>query len=187
MDGRVHGVRHRVKTGTKDSPHVFLPERLTSRQVFCILCRGTRLLPTRGRLVKIKNISNSRIYLKDLRNSPQSQTEGNRGEDIYLHPNQSIYIPDTSEVLRSLYKGSIHRMKIDGKIEIQDTITLDVNQTLTMEHNFGYPITTIVLKRVDDTWVDATGIVDISHDVGFTWTKITNVIDESVTLLVKLT
>lgn len=137
--------------------------------------------------MKIKNISNSRVYLKDLRNSPQSQTEGNRGEDMYIHPGQSIYLPDTSEVLRSLYKGAIHKMVENNMIEIQDTITLAVNESLVMEHHFGYPVTTVVLKQVDDTWVDATGIIDVSHDLKFQWTKITNVIDESMTLLVKLT
>lgn len=137
--------------------------------------------------MKIENISPTRIYLKDLRNSPQSQTEGNRGEDQYLHPGQSIYLPDTSEVLRSLYKGGIARMKKDGKIKIQDTITIAENETEVMNHKLGYPVTTVVLKQVQDRWVDATGIVDIEHNSDFTETSITNVIDEILVLLVKLT
>jgi len=137
--------------------------------------------------VKIENISSSRIYLKDLRNSPQSQTEGNRGEDQYLHPGQHVYLPDTSEVLRSLYKGAIARMAKDGKIKIQDTIVIEPDQTEVLTHKFGYPVTTVVLKQVDTKWVDATGIVDIEHNAGFTETSITNVIDETLILLVKIT
>lgn len=137
--------------------------------------------------MKIKNLSNSRIYLNDLKNLSGSQADSNRGEDFYLNPGQSIYVPDTSEVLRSVHKGSIHRLIQSNKIAIRDTYVVSMNETAEIDHNLGYPVTTVVFKQVDNNWVDATGIVDVEHNHDFTQTNITNVIDETITLLVKIT
>lgn len=136
--------------------------------------------------MKVKNLSNSKIYLNDLRNLSGSQVDSNRGEDVYLNPGQSVYFPDTSEVMRSIYKGSIRKFVDDGLLSIQDTVTLSFNEISVIDHNLGYPVTVVVLKQVDDTWVDATGIIDIEHNSMFTQTSITNVIDDTVTLLVKI-
>lgn len=155
--------------------------------------------------MKVTNISNKRIYLKDLKILHESQTEGRRGEDVYLdapgtpngHP--YVYLPETSEVLRSASYGDIRKFRdgdptanppIQPSVIVDDTIALDHGATITINHNFNRLPNVTVLKQVMVgpimTWVDATGLIGITHDAGFTQTVILNASGVSLTFLIKV-
>ena len=140
--------------------------------------------------MKVTNVSKGRIYLSDLRITHEAQTEGRRGEDRYLEPGKSVYLQNTSEVLRSAYKGLLRAWKLKGYVELEDQITLDanggLNDTIVLDHNYGYPPVVYVLKQSGVTWVDATGTIDVSHDSGFSETTITNTTAFALTFLIRL-
>lgn len=115
--------------------------------------------------MKVKNISPNPIYLRDLKFVPQAQTEGRRGEDRYLAPGGSVYLPNTSQVLRSAYDGDLRAWLEAGVVELEDTVTLAGGASVTLQHNFGYAPVVHVLKKVGLTWVDATGTYDAVHSV----------------------
>jgi hypothetical protein len=139
--------------------------------------------------MKIKNISNERIYLKDLKFINQSQTEGRRGEDRYLAPGGSVYLPDTSEVLRSVQFGDVYKFKIAGKITVNDTVALAANgspgDSITITHNLHYPPTLVVLEQAGITWV-ATSNVSIVHDATFSNVTIENSSAGSLTFIIRV-
>jgi len=143
-----------------------------------------------GGPVKITNVGTRRLYLRDLRITHASQVEGRAGEDRYLAPGQFVYLPNTSEVLRSAFKGDLHAWKNQGIVTLEDQDTLDAyggaGDTLTLSHGFGLPPQVLVLKQVGSTWVDATGTVDISHNNTFTTTTVRNTLTSSQTLFVRL-
>ena len=155
--------------------------------------------------MKVTNISNKRIYLKDLKILHESQTEGRRGEDIYLdapgtpkgHP--YVYLPETSEVLRSASYGDIRKFRdgdltasppISPSVIIDDTVALNHGATVTISHNFNRLPNVTVLKRVMVgpvvTWVDATGLIGITHNASFTQTAIFNASGVDLTFLIKV-
>ncbi len=144
--------------------------------------------------MKVTNVSNTRIYLKDLYLTRESQTEGRRSEDRYLGPGQSAYLPDTSDVLRSAQKGDLYKFVQIGKLILNDSTTLTAfpgpGNSVIINHNLGYPPSIIVLKKVlvgpVITWVDATGTVDITHNALFTSVTITNVVALSIDFLIRV-
>ncbi len=140
--------------------------------------------------MKVKNISNQKIYLKDLKVTHESQTEGRRGEDVYIAAGASKYLPDTSEVVRSAMRGDIKKFKDAGKITLDDQVDLaadgDPNDSVVLSHNLGYLPDVRVYKKVGNTWVDATGVMDIVHNAAFTTTTISNPTAFALTFLIKL-
>jgi hypothetical protein len=140
--------------------------------------------------VKVTNISQSVLYLKDLKVTHESQTEGRRGEDRYLGAGRSIYLQNTSEVLRSAYAGDLAHLRDAGYVTLEDQVTLAANgdsgDHIVLTHNFTFPPAAYVLKKVGAFWVDATGTVDISHNLAFTTTTIVNAIASSQILLIRL-
>lgn len=119
--------------------------------------------------MEITNISNSVLYFNDLRLRPEAQNEGRRGEDRTIQPGQSYYFPNTSQVLRSAISGNIALWRDEGKITLEDTVTLaangDPNDSVELAHPFSHGPVVYVLKQVGDTWVDATGTYDLVHNV----------------------
>jgi hypothetical protein len=140
--------------------------------------------------VKVTNLSTLRLYLDDLKVTHESQVEGRQGENRYLGPGQSVYLPNTSEVLRSVYKGDLRKWRDIGVVELEDTDTLaangDVGDAVTLTHNFGIAPVVYILKQVGNTWVDATGTVDVVHNQTFTAVTITNTIASPQTLFIRL-
>ena len=127
--------------------------------------------------MKITNISTSTVYLSDLKTVRQAQNEGRRGEDRYVDAGQSVYLPNTSEVLRSVLIGDIAKWVTAGILTIEDTFGLDAAggaDTIVLTHGFGFPPSVYILKQVGPDWVDATGTVDITHDGAFTTVTIAN-------------
>lgn len=128
--------------------------------------------------MKVTNISTFVLYFHDLRVTHASQVEGRSGEDRYLGPGHSAYLPNTTEVVRSAYKGDLRSWRDQGLIDLEDETTLAANgapgDTVVLTHNFGLPPSVYVLKQVGPTWVDATGTVDISHNATFTTTSVQN-------------
>ena len=140
--------------------------------------------------MKVTNLSAARIYLRDLKSVHQAQTEGRRGEDRYLGPGQSVYLPNTSEVLRSAISGDLRKFQSHGIVSIEDTVDLDAsggaNDSVVLTHDFGFPPGISVLKQVGPLWVDATGTIDVSHNATFTQTTIANTTAFPLTFLIRL-
>jgi hypothetical protein len=147
--------------------------------------------------MKVTNISNSTIFLRDLRFVAQAQTEGRRGEDRYIAPGNSVYLPNTSQVLRSAIDGDLRAWLEAGVVTLEDFDTLAANgapgDSVTLTHNFGYAPMVYVLKKVGVTWVDATGTVDIVHNVTagvtpqiFTSVVVTNTTAGALDFLIRL-
>lgn len=140
--------------------------------------------------MKVTNISNARIYLKDLRLTNASQADGRRGEDRYIGPGTHEYLPNTSEVLRSAIAGDIRGLIQAGKVTIEDVVELQANgspgDSVVLTHNFHFPPGVAVLKQVGATWVDGTGTVDIVHNQAFTTTTLTNTTAFTITFLIRL-
>ena len=139
--------------------------------------------------MKLTNISSGRIYLQDLKVTHPSQ-QGRRGEDRYLGPGDSFYLPNTSEVLRSATGGDIRRFAQQGILRLEDVHALDAaggaNDSVVLTHNLHFPPSVYALKQVGATWVDATGTVDIVHDGGFTTVTVTNTTAGPLTFLIRL-
>jgi hypothetical protein len=141
--------------------------------------------------VKVTNISSmQKVFLKDLKITHASQTEGRRSEERYLGPGAFVYLPNTSEVLRSATHGDIQAFVQKGILKLEDEVELgasgDEGDSVTLIHNFRYAPAAMALKKVSDTWVDATGTIDVSHNEGFTETTVTNTTDSVVTFLIRL-
>jgi hypothetical protein len=144
--------------------------------------------------MKVTNVSTQRIYLKDLKFLRSAQTEGRRGEDQYLDPigtpHASVYLPDTSEVLRSAHYGDIKKFRDKNYITVNDTIQLaatgNPGSSITITHGLNYAPTVTVLKQNGNTWVDATGVMDIVHDDVFTQVTVTNPTPFAITFLIKV-
>lgn len=137
--------------------------------------------------MKITNVSANRIYLSDLRLSPEAQTVGRRGEDRYLHPGDHAYLSDTGEVLRSISDkdGTLRRWAELGVITLNDEAVLAASAGFVISHGFGYIPTIIVVKKVGSTWVDATGTYDLVHNADFTVSTVRNATDVSLDLLIR--
>jgi len=143
--------------------------------------------------MKITNISQSTLYLRGLKFVRDSQAQGPwRGEDMYLAPGTSIYLPNTTEVIRSAKEGELWAWAHSNPpmITLEDTETLakegDPGDSITLTHNWGLPPIVYVLKKVGTTWVDATGTYDMLHDANFTSVLIANTIPFVQTLYVRL-
>ena len=146
--------------------------------------------------MKVTNVSNTTIYLRDLRFVAQAQSEGRRGEDRYVQPGASVYLPNTSQVIRSAIDGDLRAWRDAGVVELEDTDALAANgnpgDSVTLTHPFGYPPGVVVLKQVGATWVDATGTFDLAHNVVpgsspqvFQSVTITNTTPGALTFLVR--
>ena len=140
--------------------------------------------------MKVKNVSAGEIFLKDLRIIKQAQNENRQGEDQYLAPGASVYLPNTDPVIRSAYKGDLKKWRDAGVIALEDTDTLAANgspgDTIVLTHDFGLPPVVYILKQVGPTWVDATGTVDVVHNAAFTTTTITNTTLGALTFFIRL-
>lgn len=140
--------------------------------------------------MKVTNVSTKKIYLKDLRVTHESLTEGRRGEDVYIAAGASKYLPDTSDVMRSAQKGDIKKWKDAGVVTTDDQVNLaatgNPGDSVVLTHNLGYLPDVRVYKQVASTWVDATGVVDIVHNAAFTTTTISNPTAFALTVLIKL-
>jgi len=147
--------------------------------------------------MKVTNISSSTIYLRDLKFVAQAQTEGRRGEDRYIAAGASVYLPNTSQVLRSAIEGDLRVWLEAGVVELEDYDLLAANgnpgDSVTLTHDFGYPPAVYVLKQVGVTWVDATGTVDVTHNVTagitpqvFESVTVTNTTAGALTFLIRL-
>jgi hypothetical protein len=105
-----------------------------------------------------------------------------------------VYLPDTSEVLRSAQKGDLFQFAQVGKIRLNDTFILAAppgpGDSITIDHGLGYIPSTVLLKKVMAglvvTWVDATGTVDIVHNDVFTETSITNAVGTPIEFLLRI-
>ena len=137
-----------------------------------------------GPKVKITNVSSSRVYLSDLRLSPESQTVG-RGEDRYLHPGDHAYLPDTGEVLRSAREGTLLKLVQIGVVRLNDEATLASGGVMTLDHELHYMPLILVFRKVGATWVDATNMFAIVHDLDFTQTTVTNVSGVTLDVMVR--
>ena len=139
--------------------------------------------------MKLTNISQQNVYLRDLRVTYPS-AQGPRSEERYLGPGDTVYLPNTSEVLRSAVGGDIRGFVTSGLLRLEDLVTLDAaggaNDAITLTHNLHFPPTVYILKQVTTTWVDATGTVDVVHDAAFTTVTITNTTASSLTYLIRL-
>ncbi len=140
--------------------------------------------------MKVTNISSGTIFLSDLKAVRSSQNEGRRGEERYLGAGHSVYLPNTSEVLRSAVSGEIHKFVLAGILTVEDQVNLDAaggaNPSVILTHNFGFPPAVYVLKQVASTWVDATGTVDIVHDSNFNTVTVSNATAFPLTFLIRL-
>ncbi len=144
--------------------------------------------------MKVRNLTTASIYLKDLRLIRQGQTEARRAEDQYLGAGHSVYLPDTSEVIRSAQKGDLYQLSKAGKIELNEVLSLAAypgpGNSSTIVHNLGYPPSMCVFKKVMFgplvTWVEASGTVDITHNANFTQTTISNSVALPIDFLVRI-
>lgn len=139
--------------------------------------------------MKVKNISQARIFLHDLKVMRSSQSEGRRGEEVYLLPGNSVYLPNTSEVLRSALHGDIANFKRMGIVTTEDTEALAAGASVILTHGFGFAPGLMVLKLVagaPDVWVDATGTYDAVHDAHFNTITVTNTTPGPLTFLIRI-
>jgi len=142
--------------------------------------------------MKITNVSATTLYFRGLKFVREAQSNGGRGEDRYLPPGQSIYLPNTTEVIRSAVEGELHAWAHTAPpmITLEDTETLAANgnpgDTIVLNHYLGLPPVIYALKKVGATWVDATGTYDALHDANFNSVTITNTIPVAQILYVRL-
>jgi len=144
--------------------------------------------------MKVTNISSGTIYLKDLRLIRQGQTEARRAEDLYIGPGRSVYLADTSDVIRSAQKGDLFHFKRVGKLTLNDVTSLAASpgpgNSITIEHHLGYIPSLVVLKKLVNggvtTWLDATGTIDIVHNANFTEATITNTVAAPIEFLIRV-
>lgn len=144
--------------------------------------------------MKITNLSAVKtLYLRDLKFVREAQTNGGRGEDRYLAPGASVYLPNTTEVIRSAKTGELYAWAHSSPplVALEDTEILAANgnpgDTVVLTHNLGLPPVVSVLKFVGPTgWVDATGTYDMHHDTSFMATTITNTTNAPLLLYIRL-
>jgi hypothetical protein len=108
--------------------------------------------------MKVTNLSNKTLFIPDLKFVPQAQSEGRRGEDVYLSPagsvydlakrtnNDFVYLPNTSQVLRSASEGTLRAWRDQGIVQLEDVFFLNNLSTQTLNHNFGFPQNLQALK-----------------------------------------
>lgn len=138
--------------------------------------------------MKLTNVSTKQLYLNDLTVMKAAQNEGRRGENRYLEAGDSVYLPNTSQVLRSAIDGTIQKWVSLGYLQLEDVVALAAfggADTAVLTHNFNYPVVVQVLKQVGQTWVDATGTYDAIQNAAFTTVTITNTTAFALTFLVR--
>jgi hypothetical protein len=126
--------------------------------------------------------------LRDLRLPDVTRIQG---ENRYLGPGASVFLPNTSEVIRSAYKGDLARWSETGLVTLETQAVLTPFGTegdmVELAHGFKIAPAAYCLKLVEgNLWVDATGTVDVSHDIKFTVTYIRNTLDMTQTLYIRL-
>lgn len=143
--------------------------------------------------MKVTNNAATTIFLNDLWAVRESQNQGRRGEAVYVQAGASVYLPNTSEVLRSAATGTLAKWRDAGVVALEDTDALASNgnpgDSVTLTHNFGYAQGVSVLKLVPgapDTWVDATGTYDAVQSADFNSITITNTTAFDLTFLIRL-
>lgn len=143
--------------------------------------------------MKVTNISASTtVYLRDLKlveRDAQSDIRG-RGEDRYLKPGQSVYLPNTSSVMRSVVGGDLRGFIDKGILRVEDLVNLAAQgspgDSVVLTHNLKFPPVVYVLKQVASTWVDGIGTVDVVHNSTFTTVTVSNVTAGALTFLIRL-
>ena len=98
--------------------------------------------------------------------------------DIKLNPGESKYLLNTSDVLLSAQAGDIKRFLDAGKISINDrSLALADAGTIVIAHNFGFVPNVVVVKDVTGTPTNAiVGTdVDVTHDLDYNTTTVTNI------------
>ena len=144
--------------------------------------------------MKVTNLSASTIFLNDLWAIREAQNQGRRGEAQYIPAGASVYLPDTSEVLRSASSGTLRKFRDINVLSLEDTVVLQANgnpgDTVTLTHGFGYAAAVSVLKQVIVgpvvTWVDGTGTYDAVQNATFTTVTLTNTTAFVLTFLIRL-
>jgi len=148
--------------------------------------------------MKVTNLKGLRIYLKDLRIARESGSDGRRTEDRYVDAagtaNSSVYLPDTSDVLRSAQKGDLYKFAKAGVLSLNDATTLAAapgpGSSIVIQHDLGYPPSVNVFKKVMVgpvvTWVDAVGIVDVVHNADFTMVTVFNTVALPIDFLIRI-
>lgn len=113
--------------------------------------------------MKVTNLSDKQLYLADLKFVPQAQEEGRKGEDRFLapagQPNDSAYLPNTSQVTRSANRGTLKAWADIGVVRLDDFFSLNNAATQTLTHGFGQPVAVQALKFVGTV---STGTVTFS-------------------------
>lgn len=138
--------------------------------------------------MKVTNLTGSTLFLRGLKFVREAQNNGGRGEDRYLAPGASAYLLNTTEVLRSAKEGELYAWAHSSppKVELEDTDTLDPGQSVSFVHGFGFPPAVYALKQVADTWVDAMGAFDATHDESFNTVTFANPTEYTLTYYVRL-
>jgi len=136
--------------------------------------------------MKVTNISAGTVFLADLYAIREAQAEGRPGEARYLQTGATVYLPDTSEVLRSARVGTIRKFRDAGVLALEDTAVLAAGASTTLTHNWGYPPVVYALKQVGVTWVDATGTFDAVQNATFTTVTFTNTTAFPLTYVIRL-
>lgn len=102
--------------------------------------------------MKVTNLSDKTLYLADLKFVPQGQEEGRKGEDRFLAPagdpsgNDAVYLPNTSQVIRSANRGTLKVWSDNGVVLLDDFFFLANAATQTLTHGFGLPVAVQALK-----------------------------------------
>jgi len=108
---------------------------------------------------------------------------------VTLKVGDSVYIPDTGDVLFSSQAGDGHRFAKAGLVAVNDTVTLANAATFVIAHNFNFVPKVVVAYDNAGTWVDAafmTGKVTAVTNAALTETTITNVSGGALTLLIRI-
>ena len=138
--------------------------------------------------MKVTNISSSTLFLRGLKFVREAQNNGGRGEDRYLAAGASIYLPNTTEVMRSAKEGELYAWAHANPplVSLEDQVTLDAGDNIVLEHGLGVAPVVYALKQVLTNWVDATGAYDVVHNSDFTETTFTNTTEYTLTFYIRL-
>lgn len=137
--------------------------------------------------MKLKNIGpTQKLEFNDLGKvtkgvSPQDQF-------VALKPGDSVYLPDSGEVMFSAKSGDAARYAAHGLLQVNETLTIAAGASAVIVHNFGYlPSITVALSA--NGWKDLSftdGIVEVVTNVALKETTITNPGVAAITVMVRI-
>jgi hypothetical protein len=140
--------------------------------------------------MKIKHIGPStsgRLLFNDL----GKVTKGVAPDEqhIALDYLESLYLPDSGEVLFSAQKGDIKRYAGAGLLEVNEPKTLANAAALTMIHNFNYVPNVTAVKKSGVTWIQAVCGVDYTAvtNAALTETVFTNISGGALDFIIRIT